>query len=184
MDRSRNSNFSLVSLLVFPLVFAFVALVAVGCNSGTEEPDAPKPAPIPSGPAPSGGSDSAAVKQDEIDPSRLPELAEGVVAAVPENYPADLPVYPGAVAAQGKSVSQDGSDMSAVQFLSNDNAADAYDAYVRDLESKGWSRDPNSAPRDNTSIEVVKGDCKATVLFAPAEGGSGTDIFAVTECKS
>jgi len=179
MDRTRTWNIPLITLLVV----AFVALVAVGCNSGTEEPDAPKPDPIPGGPAP-GGSDGAGVKADEIDPSRLPEeLAEGMIAGVPELYPSDLPVYPGAVAAQGKSASRDGSDMAAVQFLSNDDPADAYAAYVRDLESKGWTADPESTPRDGNSIEVIKGDCKATVLFAPATGGSGTDIFAISECK-
>ena len=177
MDRIRTWNFPLVTLLVI----ASIAIGAVGCNSGSEEPDAPKPDPIPSGPAPS-GSNSAATKPDEIDPSRFPELAEGMVAAVPDNFPTDLPVYPGAVAAQGKSASADGSEMAAVQFLSNDEPEAAYAAYVRDLESKGWKPDPNAAPRNNNSIEVMKGNCKATVLFAPGEKG-GTDIFTISDCK-
>ena len=174
MDRIRNITTLILTLLV-------VGALAVGCNSGTEEPDAP---------APSGGADSAAaaaakpadVPPEDIDPSRFPDLAQGVEAAVPDNYPSDLPVYPGAVPAQGRGTSGDEGDMSAVQLLTNDSPGRAYDFYKGELEAGGWAIDKAENTGESSAISVIKDGCKATFMFVPSATGTGTDIFTISAC--
>lgn len=165
-----------------------VVLLAVACDSGTQEPAAPEAA------APEAASDAGApadaasdvpaavAREGEIDPSRFPtELPEGATASVPDNFPADVPVYPGAQAAQGKGIEIDGSPQSAVQFLTNDALGDVHKFYSEDLAAKGWTLDSDNENENAASIEATKGNCKATILITPAAGG-GSDIFVVTAC--
>jgi hypothetical protein len=171
MDRTRNS---MILFLVLPLIGS----ISAGCNSGTEEPAPPEPTTV--APAdPSVGVDAS--EPTPIDPARFPDLAEGVLAEVPENFPADVPLYPGAIAAQGRAGNRDGVEMAAVQLLINDPPSQAFEFYERELASNGWSIEKAEDMGTNAAISVTKDDCKVTFLFAPSEDG-GTDIFTVSEC--
>ncbi len=172
------------------LLATLVALVltAAGCDSGTQEPEAPAPdaaevAPDAGTAAGSAGEAPAPVaREGEIDSSRFPaELPEGATAAIPDNFPSDLPTYPGAQAAQGKGVDFEGSAQSAVQLLTNDALADVHKFYSSELSAKGWTLDSDELNDAAATIQATKGDCKASVLITPAEGG-GSDIFIVSEC--
>ena len=102
-------------------------------------------------------------------------------ASVPDNFPTDVPVYPGAQAAQGKGVEIEGSPQSAVQFLTNDAYGDVRRFYTEQLTSKGWTIDEDSENEASATLRASKDNCKVDVLVTPAEGG-GSDIFIVTAC--
>jgi len=174
MDRIRNS---MILFLVLPLIGS----IAAGCNSGTEEPAPPAPPAVPGSTTGAAAGDVDASASTAIDPARFPELADGVSAEVPDNFPTDVPIYPGAAAAQGRGAKRDGVEMAAVQLLTNDPPSQAFQYYERELASNGWSIDKAEDMGTNATISVTKDDCKVTFLFAPSEDG-GTDIFTVSEC--
>ena len=184
MERFR----SLVNLVT---AIAITALIAIACDSGTQEPDAPA-AEIPSaGNAPSaadsasGGMEtpSGSEREGAIDASRFPtDLPEGATAAIPDNFPSDVPVYPGAQPAQGRGVELEGKPLAAVQLVTNDSPEDVYEFYRTNLESQGWTIESSEPAGAGTAINAVKGDsCRTSLLIQPAESG-GADVFIVTEC--
>jgi hypothetical protein len=171
-------------------LFALV-LLALACDSGTQEPAAPAAEATPDSEAApdsaateksTGGAPAAVAREGEIDSARFPtDLPEGVTAAVPENFPSDIPIYPGAQAAQGKGVEIEGSPQSAVQFLTNDALGDVHKFYTTELGSKGWTLDLDEENEGAATIQATKDNCKTNILITPAEGG-GSDLFIVSEC--
>ncbi|MBW2498306.1 MAG: hypothetical protein JRF61_13610 [Deltaproteobacteria bacterium] len=174
------------SITTLLAALALTSLIALGCNPGTEEPDAPAaPAGSTSSAGDPGGETSAGAPSEdrapgELDPSRFPtDLPEGVEAAVPDNFPSDLPIYPGAQAAQGRGVEVEGVPMSAVQLVTGDAADAAYDFYSRQLESEGWTIDESKDLGRGATIQASKGDREVSILISPSADG-GADIFVVT----
>jgi len=185
MDRIRT-------YLILALTLPLIGAIAVGCNTGTEEPDAPQneaPADTNSGMdtgADTSGDSSADASRppDEIDPSRFPELPDGAEAAVPANFPSDLPVYPGSVPAQGRGAKDEGGDIAGVQLLTNDSPDEAYNYYHDQLEASGWGIVTANEEEDaQKSITVEKDGCKAIFMFISSDSGSGTDIYTVSNCE-
>jgi hypothetical protein len=176
--------------LLLATLFALVAF-ALGCDSGTQEPAAPAPEmpEATAGVDDATGSESApaapaapVAREGEIDPSRFPtDLPEGVTAAVPDNFPSDIPLYPGAQAAQGKGVEMEGSPQSAVQLVSNDALADVHKFYSDELAAKGWTFEQDTETEVGATIKATKGDCQTHIMIMPAPGG-GSDIYIVTGC--
>jgi hypothetical protein len=186
MNRMRPSVLGSTTPLL-ATAFVAIALFALACDSGTQEPAAPTPAAPEATEGAASPSDDAsgnapAAREGAIDSARFPtELPEGVTAAVPDNFPTDVPLYPGAQAAQGKGIEIEGSPQSAVQFLTNDAYGDVHRFYTEQLTSKGWTIDEDSENEMSATIRASKDNCKADVLVTPAEGG-GSDIFVVTAC--
>jgi hypothetical protein len=180
MDRIRNYT---ILALTLPLICA----IAVGCNTGTEEPDAPRDAAAT---GTSSGEDTSTDTSadttrppDEIDPSRFPEVPEGAEAAVPANFPSDLPVYPGSVPAQGRGRSSDSGEIAGFQLLTNDSPDQAYNYYYDQLEASAWGVEAAKDEEDGQkSIAVTKDGCKAIFMFVASETGTGTDIFTISSC--
>lgn len=176
------------------LCAAALALVLVqgACDSGTQEPEAPTPdapaaatdagaAPDPSS-TPAPDAPAAVAREGAIDSARFPsELPEGVSAAVPENFPADVPLYPGAQPAQGKGVDLEGKPQAAVQLLTNDAMPDVHKFYSERLQAEGWTLSEDQSTDSAAAIQATKNDCNANILVTPVEGG-GSDIFIVTGC--
>lgn len=182
-DRTQLRTGPVLLVALFALV-----LLALACDSGTQEPAAPaaeatESAPDAAATEESTGSAPAAVaREGDIDSARFPtELPEGVTAAVPDNFPSDVPIYPGAQPAQGKGVEIDGSPQSAVQFLTNDALGDVHKFYTTELGSKGWTLDLDEENEGAATIQATKDNCKTNILITPAEGG-GSDLFIVSEC--
>jgi hypothetical protein len=169
---------------------ALTGFLALGCDSGTQEPDAPEAKPAEYGAANTtsqttpeeSNRPSGEARSGEVDSSRFPrDLPEGVSAAVPSNFPSDISIYPGSSAAQGRGVEVEGSPMSAVQLITNDAAADVYDFYVNDLRKQGWEVSDGQIFGNNSGIQATKGECSASIMISPAEGG-GSDIYVITQC--
>lgn len=188
MNRMRPSRFAPVKPAAWaaPFALALLTVFALACDSGTQEPAAPTPAAPEAteqaAPADSAAAPAAAAREGEIDSSRFPtELPEGATAAVPDNFPSDVPLYPGAQPAQGKGVEIEGSPQTATQFLTNDALGDVHKFYSSELQSKGWTLGEDTENEGAATIQATKDKCKAQILITPAEGG-GSDIFIVTEC--
>jgi hypothetical protein len=177
MHRIRTS-------LTLVLALALISAIGVGCNTGTEEPEAPESESAAVSDTANDETPTPAVEPQDIDPSRFPELREGVTASVPSNFPKDLPIYPGAVPAQGREASADNAEMSAVQLLTNDSPEEASRYYRAELESKGWTIEKDEDMGDKSAISVVKDGCKASFMFIPTADGRGTDIFTISTCDS
>ena len=152
--------------------------LTTGCESGTEEPAAPAAPATSTGDAPDamagtegGEAASDAPARAEVDSSRFPtDLPEGVEAAIPYNFPTDLPIYPGSQPAQGRGAELDGVEMSAVQLVTGDSPQQAYDFYKSKLESDGWTIENSRDVGKNAAISAAKGDRKISLLIAPALG--------------
>ncbi|MBB85031.1 MAG: hypothetical protein CL931_14580 [Deltaproteobacteria bacterium] len=166
---------------------ALIALLALaGCESGTQEPEAPTAEPVELGAAPTAGGeveDSAAAPRGDgsIAPERFPaELPDRAEAAIPGNFPSSLPVYPNSTPALGMSGDVDGSDRSAVQLLSNDPPATVSAFYRAELEANGWEITESMSGAGGESITAINGPTKTVIFFRPAEDG-GTDIYQLNE---
>lgn len=182
-DRTQLRSGPVLLVALFALV-----LLALACDSGTQEPAAPAAEATESAPDAAATEEStdsapaAVAREGDIDSARFPtELPEGVTAAVPDNFPSDVPIYPGAQPAQGKGVEIDGSPQSAVQFLTNDALGDVHKFYTTELGSKGWTLDLDEENEGAATIQATKDNCKTNILITPAEGG-GSDLFIVSEC--
>ena len=145
-------------------------LFTAACDSGTQEPAAP--VPLTSSETTDSQSDSALLSTD---------IPEGTVAAIPETFSDEVPIYPGAVPALGKGAVVEGVPMAAVHLESTDAPQKVYDFYVDKLSREGWTIENRDGFADKNAISATNGKCKALVLAAPAEGG-GTNLFLITEC--
>jgi len=187
MDRSRPLTHRFPATA---LAFALFALVlgAVACDSGTQEPDAPAAsnefgaAPTPT-PAPTPTADVPQPPRDgSIAPERFPtDLPTGISAEIPENFPASIPIYPGAQAAQGKGADLEGTAVSGVQLLSNDSPIEIFNFYETELTANGWEITDSKSDPMSSSISATKGSCKAA-LFIQSSPQGGSDIFVINEC--
>jgi hypothetical protein len=179
MDRIR-------SLMTLFVVFLVAGLLALGCSSGTEEPEAPTPeAAVETTPA---DDSAAATPQAEtgkhpsgFDASRFPtDLPEGITAEIPYNFPKDIPIYPGSAPAQGKGAEVEGVPMSALQLVTGDPPTDAFEFYRNKLESEGWTIERAEDLGRNAAISASQGERRTSILIAPSSDG-GSDIFVVSE---
>jgi hypothetical protein len=108
-------------------------------------------------------------------------LAEGSTATIPEEFSKDVPIYPGALASQGKGAVSDGSPMAAVQLQTTDTPEEVYDFYVEQLSQNGWTIQEKEGLEGKNAVSATRGECTATILAAPSEDG-GTQVFLLTEC--
>ena len=175
MARSQNF-FSIIASL------ALTSLLAIACDSGTQEPDAPTAEPVQSEESSATNPTAADTSGSEFAASRYPtDLPEGVTSALPDNLPEDFPLYPGSAPAQGRGVEVEGVEMSALQLLTMDPPEAVYEFYREKFQSEGWEIEDNESLRGKNAISASNGKCKASVLVAPTEDG-GSDIFLISEC--
>lgn len=181
MDRSRP-----ITHRIFAMAFAFAFVgFAAACDSGTQEPDAPTASSeygAPSAADPTAATAAPAPPRDgSIAQERFPEeLPEGITAEVPHNFPASIPIYPGAQPAQGKGAELQGSALSGLQLLSNDPPTKIYAFYEDELKNNGWDITESSNDNLASSITATNGNLK-TALFIQASPMGGSDIFIINE---
>lgn len=188
MSRSGTVLSSLARRPMAPTAAALIALLAlVGCESGTQEPEAPTAEPVEIGVAPipadegSAAAPTPSASGGEIAPDRFPaELPPTASRAIPENFPNGLPVYPGSEPALGMSGSVDGSDRSALQLLSNDSPAEVARYYSEQLEATGWEITETKTTALGDTITATNGATTTVLFFRPSADG-GTDILQLNE---
>lgn len=176
-------------LFAMALALSLVALVA--CDSGTPEPKAPAPSDSEYGAlqtdAPPKSESAAQIevpRDGSISPDRfMDDLPQGITAEIPANFPAGLPVYPGAQPAQGRGVElEDGVGMGGVHLLSNDSPAEIYAFYERELASNGWTITQTRSDSSVGAFTLERGGETVELFFMTSPLG-GTDIFSVFEKK-
>jgi hypothetical protein len=166
MDRARK----FLSLFA---ALAMTSLLAVACDSGTQEPAAPDDEmPITSGDARDADSEATPT-----------EPAEGSIADIPDEFPSEVPIYPGSVAAQSKGAVSDSGPMAALQLQTSDAPEKVYDFYLEKFSGEGWTIEDHEGFEGKNAISATNGRCTATIMAAPAEDGGGSNVFVITECS-
>jgi len=168
MHRSRK-----LSLLIATVVLA--GMFAVACDSGTQEPAAPDTSKPPQS-----SNETELQSQSSLPPV---EVREGLTPGIPEEFPSEVPIYPGAVAAQGKSAVANGVPLAAVQLRSTDSPEKVYGFYRQKLNNEGWTLDERENLEGKNAVTATNGNCKAMMVAGPGEDG-GSEIFLITECAS
>ena len=174
MARSQPYPFLIIVSL------ALTGLLAVACDSGTQEPEAPTPAPLKIEDSSAANTDAAG--EVVFPASRYPTgMAEDASASVPDTFPEELPLYPGSAPAQGRGVDIEGVPMAALQLLTMDPPNTVYDFYREKLETSGWEIEDREDFKGKNAISFSNGSCKGSMLVTPTDDG-GSDIFLITEC--
>lgn len=186
MDHSTYTTPLARRLPATALSIALLTLVALtGCDSGTQEPDAPESAATEFGAvpeAPAGASEPRERPGDgSIAANRFPaEIPEGFEAAIPSNFPRSLPIYPGAAPAIGSGGEVGSSSRAGVQLLSNDAPNDVFAFYEKELGMNGWEINNATNGGGIASITASNGESLMSLFITPSADG-GSDVFVVAE---
>jgi len=108
----------------------------------------------------------------------MPEVA-GV--PIPESFPDEVPIYPGAVAALASGDDSASVPRSAVRLQTQDSPESVYDFYVDKFSSEGWTIEDREDLKRKNAVSATNGKCKVMMLAAPDKDGE-TNIILVTEC--
>ncbi len=156
--RSIRSRLARAGLLVCAIA---LGSIAVAC--GNEEPGAPEPAASPAEPtqpAPESAPSAAATPGPAEEGGPDPTLTEG---AIPEDFPSDVPIYPGAKI--GPSISMPGEGLFAT-FETGDAVDAILTHYRSELAKNGWSVVDNA---DGDGIDGTKGGRTVELRARPNE---------------
>jgi hypothetical protein len=150
-----------------------IALAPIGCGSG-EPAASPSPTASPTAPAPGEAVPGAAAI-----PAPAPEAAAGESIAaegvIPEGFPSDVPVYPGA--APGSSMSMPGLGVFAT-FESDDAADKIVEHYRGELSKGGWSVTDSA---DGGGVDATKDKRSVQVRARQTEQGKAEIAINVSE---
>jgi len=104
--------------------------------------------------------------------------SSGKSAKVPDGFPKDVPIYPGAEVVSATSMAQMG--MASVQLSTGDGVAKVAAYYKRELAAKGWNEVTAMSQGGAQAMEMLscsKGETVATVMAVAEEGKT---IISVT----
>jgi hypothetical protein len=146
-----------------------LVLAVAGCDSGTQAPDAPAPEAVEYS-APAAAAPKAASNQADQPP------VQGFEAAIPSNFPSDVPVPPDARPVLGRGANIGGAERSGVQLLTDKSPQDVVAYYQNELSSGGW--EIGESP--SNSISATRGS-STVMLFAVPDPSGGTSIYMITE---
>jgi hypothetical protein len=150
-----------------------IALASIGCGSGEPSPT-PAPSAAPTAPAPAEAVPGAAAIPA---PAADAATGETIAAAgvIPEGFPSDVPVYPGA--APGSSMSMPGLGVFAT-FESNDAADKIVEHYRGELSKGGWSVTDSA---DGGGVDATKDKRSVQVRARQTEQGNSEIAINVSE---
>lgn len=163
-----------------------VALAIAGCDSGTQEPAAPEAEGVEySAPAPPSNTarPSTAAPGDlkALAARRLPELPDKATRSIPDNFPSDMPVYPGAEPAIGMGAAIGSGARSGVQLVAGDSPEKVRDYYTSELAAKGWEiTDTGDNAGTGYTITAKNGD-STTIFFISPSAEGGADVLQIVE---
>ena len=174
MARSRMLSFNVSRLFAATLSLTFLAVALTGCDSGTQEPDAPAAETTEySAPA---ADDGDAPRAAAAAGNNMAALPEGFEAEIPSNFPSTIPVFPGAMPTLGRGGNVDGSERSGVQLQADASPTEVLSYYESELASNGWTIDDSNG----MSISASNGDSQMMLVVSPSATG-GSEIYVITE---
>jgi hypothetical protein len=143
-----------------------IGVASIGWACGGEEASSPEPAASPGAPAPGEAPPPAAA------PSAQAPEATATDGVIPEGYPSDVPVYPGA--APGSAMAMPGLGVFAT-FASDDSVEKILEYYRTELAKGGWS--VSDSP-DGGGVDGAKAG--RTVQVRARQGDGGRSEIAVS----
>jgi hypothetical protein len=170
----------------FPFVFALAIALAVGVLAcgGEETPATPKATPESAAPA-AGAEAGQALEglQAEMPvqgeaPSEI-KVQMGDDTVVPEDFPSDIPVYPGAKPSASMSGSREGT---LIAFGVADGPEKVYDFYQKKLADEGWQIVSSASMGGQWMIHALKGG-RATHISIAGEGTGSKFGVAVAKAQ-
>lgn len=166
----RSVTVAIALLLTSPLALA-------GCDSGTQEPDAPAPEAVEyTAPESGDTAQDAADTPSAAAPSAPREMPEGFKAEIPPNFPSDVPMPPGAKPVLGRGGNVGGAERTGVQLSSDQSPSEVIAYYQDEFSAGGWTLDDGM----ENAITATNGD-KTVVLFVTPDPAGGSAVYMVTE---
>jgi hypothetical protein len=172
-----HSARSIPSLALTALLSASVALCAgvLACG-GDDTPTEPEAAPA----APAAEANAPRKEKKKAEQAEAPVLDEtglsmsmGDEAAIPEDFPQDIPLYPGA--RPTATMSEDG-EGTLVTFDIDDGPEKVYDFYQQKLADGGWEIASSASMGGQWMISALKGERAAHISIAGEGSGSQVGV--------
>lgn len=143
---------------------ALGSCVALACG-GEEKSETPGAAATPESPsAPTPAS-----------PEKVEIIQDVWLTELPENFPEDIPRYPGAEVVKARPASESGIS---VGFSTTDDPAKVATYFADQFAAQGWATNRVDAP-EGIMVFADKGDRSATYGVASAEGKTQIDLLVV-----
>ena len=104
-----------------------------------------------------GKGDDAGPRSVEADPAPVetlpPPVEDATAVPLPEEFPADLPIPPGATVVRADAASREGGTAASVTLVTTADADDTLSWYSRALTDAGWEIDPAAG-----GVHAVRGE--------------------------
>lgn len=99
---------------------------------------------------------------------------------IPDSFPKDFPIYPGAKVTSVLSGSEKGKNNGFWVTLSTADSLDKVETYYKtNLTKNGWSETSSYSTGDTTTQTVTKGDLSGSVAITRASDAKETDIMII-----
>ena len=145
----------------------FLALgscLALACG-GDEKSETPGAAATPESPA----------APTPENPEKIEIIQDVWLTELPENFPEDIPRYPGAEVVKARPASESGIS---VGFSATDDPAKVAAYFADQFAAQGWATNRVDAP-EGIMVFADKGDRSATYGVASADGKTQIDLLVV-----
>jgi len=146
------------------LSIALGSCLALACG-GEEKAETPGPA----------ATTTEAPALGAPEPEKIEIIQDVWLTELPENFPDDIPRYPGAEVVKARPASEDGIS---VGFSTSDDPAKVAAYFADQFAAQGWATNRVDAP-EGIMVFADKGDRSATYGVASAEGKTQIDLLVV-----
>lgn len=110
---------------------------------------------------------------------------EGDTGRIPEDFPADFPIYDDAEVDSTSNITSDGDITYYLGLTSSDGVGEIYDWYKAEFADEGWELKSDvklsGADGDSAMIGVEKGRMEGTLTLTAADGGTEIGIILLVE---
>lgn len=97
------------------------------------------------------------------------EFSAGGNQKLPSDFPSDIPLYNGDIAATGK-VNSDGKSGWTVSILTNDSASQVSDTINKSYSSDGWSTEMTNTSAEGGLLIAKKNDLQVNIFYNSKDG--------------
>ena len=170
---------------------AFLLLIGCGGEESTPDPQEPVARPIPATPPkqPQEGKNKIIVEKMDPDGKGMHLTATsdtgkqfnasiGDEVEIPEEFPKDVPIFPGATPMAFLSAPGEGI---IVTFKSSEEQQDIYDFYQSSLADGGWEVVEDSMFGKQLSFDALKDSRKVSVIVAGTKGDARVSVIVTPE---